>query len=287
MQKKGLGRGLSALIPDIDEPKELSPNLVDTHRISPNPRQPRHAFNESQIEELAASIKEKGVIQPLLVRRNGDGYELIAGERRLRASIKAGIRQVPVSVLEANDTEALQIALIENIQRENLNPIDESLAYQRLQEEFGLSQDEIATRVGKSRPAVANSLRLALLPAEVRREVASGRLPAGQARALLGLEQERLILTAAREVLSKNLSTRATERLVRRLKSPKSGSRQGATVEPNLVSLIDDLQRWLGTKVRLSHGIKSGKGKIEIEYYSTEDFNRIIGKMTAGRQNPV
>jgi len=287
MQKKGLGRGLSALIPDIEDARDASPNLVETDRILPNPRQPRRTFNETQIEELASSIKENGVIQPLLVRRNGSGYELIAGERRLRAAVKAGVRQVPVNILEATDTESLQLALIENIQREDLNPMDESHAYQRLQEEFSLSQEEIAAKVGKSRPAVANSLRLALLPAEVQREVVSGRLPAGQARALLGLEQESLILAAAREVLSRTLTTRETENLVRRLKSPKRTPRHGVAEDPNLMSLVDEVQRWLGTRVRLQHRAKSGKGKIEIEYYSTEDFDRIIGKLMASRGTQV
>lgn len=285
MQKKGLGRGLSALIPDIDEPTGNPPNLVEIDTIAPNPRQPRRTFNEAQIDELASSIREKGVIQPLLVRRNAHGYELIAGERRLRASIKAGIHRVPIAILEATDSESLQLALVENLQREDLNPIDESLAYQRLKEEFGLSQEEIAIKVGKSRPAVANTLRLSLLPAEVQREVAAGRLPAGQARAILGLEHEPLIIAAAREILSKGLSTREAENLVKRLKSPKGRRGQGNGTDPHLISLIETLQRLLGTKVRLLHKTRSGKGKIEIEYYSAEDFERIIGKLTDGQQD--
>ena len=284
MQKKGLGKGLSALIPDIDEPTGNQPNLVEIGKIAPNPRQPRRTFNEAQIEELASSIREKGVIQPLLVRRNGDGYELIAGERRLRASIKAGIQRVPIAVLQATDTESLQLALVENLQREDLNPMDESSAYQRLQKEFELSQEEIATKVGKSRPAVANALRLSLLPAEVQREVAAGRLPAGQARAILGLEHEPLIIAAAREILSKGLSTREAEKMVKRLKSPRSRKGQGNGPDPHLVSLIESLQRLLGTKVRFLHRARSGKGKIEIEYYSKEDFERIIGKLTDNLQ---
>lgn len=285
MQKKGLGRGLSALIPDFDEPTGNPPNLVEIDTIAPNPRQPRRTFNEAQIDELASSIREKGVIQPLLVRRNTHGYELIAGERRLRASIKAGIHRVPIAILEATDSESLQLALVENLQREDLNPIDESLAYQRLKEEFGLSQEEIAIKVGKSRPAVANTLRLSLLPAEVQREVAAGRLPAGQARAILGLEHEPLIIAAAREILSKGLSTRETENLVKRLKSPRGRRGQGNGTDPHLISLIETLQRLLGTKVRLLHKTRSGKGKIEIEYYSAEDFERIIGKLTDGQQD--
>ena len=280
MQKKGLGKGLSALIPDVNKPSGSSSNLVEVDQITSNPRQPRRVFNEDQINELSLSIKEKGVIQPLLVRRSGNGYELIAGERRLRASIKAGIRQVPVTIIEASDTETLQLALIENLQREDLNPIDEYLAYKRLQEEFRLSQEEIATKVGKSRPAVANALRLALLPPEVQREVAAGKLPAGQARAILSLERAPLIIAAAREIMAKGLSTREAERLVRRLKLPGGRRTPARETDPNLESLIEGVQRWLGTKVRLLHRARSGKGKIEIEYYSTEDFDRIIRKLT-------
>ncbi len=285
MQKKGLGRGLSALIPDIDKPAGYQQYHVPVDQIAPNPRQPRHTFIEAQIDELASSIRENGVLQPLLVRRNEHGYELIAGERRLRASIKAGVQEVPVMILEVTDTEALQLALVENLQRENLNPIDESRAYQRLQEEFGLTQEEIAKKVGKSRPAVANSLRLSLLPPEIQQEVVAGRLPAGQARALLSLEKVPLIVAAAREVLSKGLSTRAAERLVRRLKSRQGRRAVGATMDPNLTSLIEGVQRWLGTKVRLLHRTKSGKGKIQIEYYSTEDFERIIRKLMESQQS--
>ena len=286
MQKKALGRGLSALIPDI-ETAGTSQLSVAVDRIAPNPRQPRRSFDEAQIDELAASIREKGVIQPLLVRRNEHGYELIAGGRRLRASVRAGLKEVPVIAIEVNDTESLQLALIENLQREDLNPIDESRAFQRLQEEFSLGQEEIATMVGKSRPAVANSIRLSLLPAEVQQEVSAGRLPAGQARALLGLESEPLIIAAARDVLSKGLSTRETERLVRRLKTPKWRKNGGSQLDPSLTPLIEGVQRWLGTKVRLLHRARSGKGKIEIEYYSTADFERIIRKLMDNRQSPA
>ena len=286
MQKKVLGRGLSALIPDMETttPSQL---VVEVERISPNPLQPRRSFDEEQIKELAESIRVQGVLQPLLVRRNEHGYELIAGERRLRASVRAGLKEVPVIVIEANSTESLQLALIENLQREDLNPMDESRAFQRLQEEFSLGQEQIAMMVGKSRPAVANSMRLGSLPAEVQKEVAGGRLPAGQARALLGLESESLIMSAAREVLSKGLSTRETERLVTRLKVPKWRKRGGTQLDPSLNPLIEGVQRWLGTKVRLLHRSRSGKGKIEIEYYSTADFERIIRKLMDNQQSPA
>jgi len=279
VQKKGLGKGLSALIPGI-ETREDSPYLqLETGRIFPNPVQPRHSFDEAQIDELAASIREKGILQPLLVRPRGDGYELIAGERRLRAAVKAGLKEVPVVIREVADHEALQLALVENLQREDLNPIEEARAYQRLQEEFGAGQEEIADRVGKSRSAVANTTRLLSLPQELQEEVARGRLQAGQARALLGLERDAAMLAAGREVITKGLSTREAERLVRRLKSRGRRRREGSVLDPDLRSLIERLQRWLGTKVRLAHHPRSGKGKIEVEYYSTSDFERVIRRM--------
>ncbi|MFQ5917913.1 MAG: ParB/RepB/Spo0J family partition protein, partial [Candidatus Binatia bacterium] len=246
MEKKGLGRGLSALIPDIKAPSDTE-HLVETNRISPNPFQPRRSLDEVKIDELTASIREKGVLEPLLVRPRQNGYELIAGGRRLRAAIKAGLDEVPIIVREATDAEVLQLALIENIQREDLNPIDEALAYRRLQEEFAWGQEEAASKVGKSRPAVANSIRLLLLPADVQQEVARGKLPVGQARALLGLESAAKIIAAAREVLAKGLSTRETERLVRQLKSGRRRRSERPQLDPNLISLMEGFQRWLGT----------------------------------------
>lgn len=279
MEKKGLGRGLSALIPRMEDSRESPPRQIGVDRISANPLQPRRLFDEAKIDELAASIRNSGIIQPLLVRRSGDGYELIAGERRLRAAVRAGLREVPVVVREASDHESLQLALIENLQRENLNPIEEATAYRRLQDDFALSQEEIAGRVGKSRPAIANSMRLLLLPKEVQQEVAQGRLPAGQARALLGLENEAMIVSAARMVVAKGLSTRATEVLVSRMKSARGKRRVKGIADPDLRSLVERLERWLGTKVRLFHRAESGRGKLEIEYYSLADFERVTQRM--------
>jgi len=279
MQKKGLGKGLGALIPDIDSTNDSPYLQVEVERIAPNPHQPRQSFDEAMINELAASVREKGIIQPLIVRRSGRGYELIAGERRLRAAVKAGLKELPVVVREASDDEALQLALIENIQREDLNPIEEASAYKRLQEEMNLSQEEIAQKVGKSRPTVANSMRLLSLPKEVQREIARGKLPVGQARALLSLEGETSILSAARLVIAKGLSTRETERLIKRLKMGRRGRREAPGSDPDLRSLVERLQRSLGTKVRLIQRAKAGRGKIEIEYYSTDDLERIIQVM--------
>src|SRR3990170_4699047 len=218
LQKMGLGKGLSALIPvATPQPVQASKNQgttseVEIDKISPSPFQPRRAFDEIKLQELAMSIRNQGIIQPLVVRPKGERFELIAGERRWRAAMKAGLDRVPVVVREASDHDALQLALIENLQREDLNPIEEATGYRRLQEEFTWSQEEVAEKVGKSRPTVANALRLLSLPSEVQQEVASGNLPAGQARALLGLQGEAVIMTAYREVIAKALSTRETEK---------------------------------------------------------------------------
>jgi len=272
-QKKGLGKGLGALIPAADSPTESSHFFLDVEKISPNALQPRRSFDELKIDQLAASIQDQGIIQPLLVRQTKDGYELIAGERRLRAAMKAGLNKVPVVVREASDHDSLQLALIENVQREDLNAIEEAQAYRRLQEEFQLGQEEIAEKVGKSRPAVANSLRLLQLPEEVQREVIEGRLSAGQAKALLSLERTALIVAAAREVIAKELSAREVEKLVRRLKGVRKTKRAGALLDPDLRSFTEKLQRCLGTKVRVVH--RGNRGKIEIDYYSLTDLERI------------
>jgi ParB family chromosome partitioning protein len=289
--KKGLGRGLGALIPGASEPRVETDGgalsfRVEVDRITPSPFQPRRTFDEAKIEELAASIRNQGIIQPLVVRRKGDGYELIAGERRWRAAMRAGLRQVPIVVRDASDHEALQLALIENLQREDLNPIEEANGYRRLQEEFQWSQEEMAEKVGKSRPAIANAMRLLSLPAEVQQEVSSGNLPAGQARALLGLHSEPLILSAYREVLAKGLSTRETEKLVRHLLLGRKRRRQVPLIDPDLRSIVEELQRLLGTRVRLLPKARSARGKIEIEYYSLPDLDRIIQTIKRNPQLP-
>ena len=292
LQKTGLGKGLSALIPvappqsvqntSRDDPK----TQVEIDKISPSPFQPRRAFDEIKLQELAMSIRNQGIIQPLVVRPKGERFELIAGERRWRAAMKAGLSTVPVVVRQASDRDALQLALIENLQREDLNPIEEATGYRRLQDEFTWSQEEVADKVGKSRPAVTNALRLLALPSEVQQEVASGNLPAGQARALLGLQSEAVIITAYREVLARALSTRETEKLVRNLKAGRRRRRESPAVDPDLRSLVEELQRALGTKIRVVPKARSSKGKIEIEYYSLPDLERIIGMITT-RSSPM
>lgn len=288
MQKKGLGRGLSALIPDAPAigKEEATYFQVDVERITPSAMQPRRAFDEAKIEELAASVREQGVIQPLIVRPKADRYELIAGERRWRAAMKAGLAEVPVIIRDASDNEALQLALIENLQREDLNPMEEARAYRRLQDEFQWGQEQMSEKVGKSRPAVANSMRLLSLPEEIQKEVAAGKLPAGQARALLGLQSEAMIIAACREVLAKDLSTRETEKLVRHLKSGRKRRRESVLTDPNLRAVVEELQRALGTKVRLLPRARSAKGKIEIEYYSSSELDRIVNMLAPGRSRP-
>lgn len=286
MQKKGLGRGLSALIPSVPEAQHIERRdqratlEVAVDRITPSPFQPRRTFDEAKIEELAASIRNQGIIQPLVVRPKGDGFELIAGERRWRAAIKAGLTRAPVVVREASDHEALQLALVENLQREDLNPIEEAAGYRRLQEEFHWSQEEMAEKVGKSRPAIANSLRLLALPSEVQQEVSAGNLPAGQARALLGLHTEALIVSACRDVIARGLSTRETEKMVRLLIMGRKRRRGVPLIDPDLKSIVENLQRALGTRVRLLPKARSSKGKIEIEYYTLSDLERIIQSIT-------
>lgn len=285
MQKKGLGRGLSALIPAVAEAKseplqENSPKQVAVDRITASPFQPRRSFDDAKIDELASSIRNQGIIQPLIVRPKNDGFELIAGERRWRAAMRAGFSQVPVVVRDASDHEAMQIALVENLQREDLNSIEEANGYRRLQEEFHWSQEEMAEKVGKSRPAIANSLRLLTLPSEVQQEVAAGNLPAGQARALLGLHTEPLIISACREVIAKGLSTRETEKMVRTLLVGRRRRRQAPLLDPDLKSVVEELQRTLGTRVRLVPKARTAKGKLEIEYYSAADLERIVETIT-------
>jgi ParB family chromosome partitioning protein len=282
MQKKGLGKGLSALIPVAEEPRRSEPLRVPVDRIHPSRLQPRRGFDTAAMEDLARSIREQGLLQPILVRRTGADYELIAGERRWRAAKAAGLFEVPVVLREASDGESLEIALVENLQREDLDPVEEAEAYRRLQEEFGWSQERIAERVGKSRPAIANALRLLSLPGEVQEEISAGRLGAGHARALLALEEASLILAAARKVITAGLSVRATERLVRSMARGRQRRRKrdASTLDPDLRSLLDSLQRRLGTKVRLRGG--TGGGRIEIDYYSTSDLDRILQKILGG-----
>ena len=278
LRRRGLGRGLGALIPGAPPtptpPSDAAPHTVNIDSISPNPFQPRQVFDETAIEELTASVKDKGLLQPLVVRRADGGFQLIAGERRYRAARRAGLRMVPVIIRDASDSEALELALIENLQRENLNPVEEARAYQRLTDEFGMSQEDIARRVSKSRSAVTNSMRLLQLPAEIIAQLESGALSAGHARSLLGLDTAQSQTAAAREVVDRRLSVRDTERLVRERATPPAPDVEQRAVEA-------DLGRVLGTRVRLRHN-KDGSGRIVIEYYSLDELNGLIERLSSG-----
>ncbi|MCY4486076.1 MAG: ParB/RepB/Spo0J family partition protein [Deltaproteobacteria bacterium] len=279
MQKPRLGRGLDALLPKStptvrESAPEPGPMTVHPSLIIPNPNQPRRIFDEARIDELARSIEDSGILQPLVVRTSSNGYELIAGERRLRAAQRLGLPEVPVIIHETVDPNTLLLALIENLQREDLNPIEEAAAFAELQEQFNLTQEQVAGKVGRSRSAVANSLRLLSLPDDIKQHVARGELPAGQARALLALENRAMLAAAVREVMAKDLSTRETEALVKRLKSEKRPKTEHR-LDPDLANLVETLQRRLGTRVRLMHRARDGKGKLEIEYYSQDDLGRI------------
>ena len=281
--RKALGRGLEALIPgagkspsapETVEQPAIPDQTVALDRISPNPRQPRVEFEEGPLEELAASIRVQGVIQPLLVRRLSTGdFELVAGERRLRAAERAGLSHVPVYVRELSDGESLELALVENLQRDDLSPLEEATAYQRLMNEFGLTQEEVAERVGKSRPTIANALRLLKLPEAIKRDLSRGKLTAGHARVLLSLEDEDSQMRAAKQIQARQLSVRDAEHLA----SAKKAATRPAPRDPNRSALERDLSSALGTRVRITP--KGRGGRIEIEFYSPEELQGLVDRI--------
>jgi ParB family transcriptional regulator, chromosome partitioning protein len=275
-KRKVLGKGLSALIPDAAVTASGGGgNLVSitVDEISPNRFQPRREFDDVKIEELAASIREKGIIQPLIVRETDEGYELIAGERRLRAAKLAGLASVPAVIRDVSDGEALELALIENIQRENLNPIEEAQAYQRLIEEFSLTQEEMGQKVGRDRTTITNSLRLLTLPQVVRNDLAAGNLSSGHGRALLALGDERQILIARERFIAKGMSVREAEAYVKRIKEGEGAQKEKPEIDPAIYDIEEDLTRTLGTKVRIVP--KGAGGSIVIEYYSEQELDRL------------
>lgn len=289
--KHGLGRGLSALIrdtpptaavPAATDPKD-SVLRVDLTRITPSPWQPRRHFDHEALQELAESIKTHGVIEPLIVRKVGDGYELIAGERRWRAAGEAGLAQVPVLVVEATDHGALELALIENLQREDLNAIEEAEGYRVLADKFGLTQDEIAQRVNKARASVANALRLLSLPDEVKKFISEGLLAPGHAKVLLGLSIAAEQCKVAERVIQDGMSVRDLERLVERMKRVPRAKRESRDDMPasHLTFLTDRLHQHFGTSVHiqpcrtLGNGRKA-KGQLAIDFYSNDDLDRIL-----------
>jgi ParB family chromosome partitioning protein len=280
MQKVALGKGLGALIPDLSvlddrERKALGIIEVELDKIIPNEYQPRKVFNDEKLKELAASIKEQGVIQPIIVHKAGSGYQLIAGERRWRASRLAGLKTIPALVKDATKRELLEMALIENIQREDLNPLEAAEAYRRLQDEFKLTQDDLAKRVGKERSTITNFLRLLGLPKEVKNELTAGSLSMGHAKALLSLDRARDQIHAAAMIVKKGLSVREAEALTARLKNPSKEKK--AKLSHELKSLEETLKKTLGTKVNITPTSKGGR--ITIEYYSNEELERILDKI--------
>ena len=286
VRKGGLGRGLSALIPETETPRDarIPVNEVPIGDVVPNPQQPRTVIDPTQLEELAASIRQYGIIQPLLVteEHGADGsttYQLIAGERRLRAAKAAGLETVPVTIRQTTPQELLEIAIVENVQRADLNPIEEALAYQRLIGEFGLTQREVAERVGKSRTAITNTLRLTELPADVRASIISGAISEGHGRALLGLPSEGERLAAWQIVVREGLNVRQTEQMVRegvkplrRKPEPKPEVRGPAAITQGFE---EALQRNLGTKVTLKRSAK-GRGTLTIHFYSDEELTGVL-----------
>jgi len=278
MNRKALGRGLGALL-SSDRAIDLGPepSEVDLDSIVPGPMQPRTHFDDASLESLADSIRTHGIVQPLLVRRRENGYELIAGERRWRAAKLAGLSRVPIIVKEVPDESLLEIALIENIQRENLNPIEEAQAYKKLIENVGLTQEALASRVGRDRSYITNYLRLLRLPEDLQQLVKEGRLSTGHARTILALTQPDLQRRVARQIIDGGLSVRATEQLVHKATEEKPAKTASVPhqVDPNIRAAETKLRRALGTQVKIIQLSGDGRGKVEISFFNSQDLDRI------------
>ncbi len=289
MNKKALGRGLNTLLPPRphapdpppESPAPAAPIELAIDQIKPNPFQPRKRFDEATLNELAQSIQADGIIQPLVVRKAGGSYQLIAGERRWRAARLAGLQAVPVHIHEIADERMLEVALIENIQREDLDPIESALAFQRLSAQLGLNQEEIGRRTGKDRATISNAIRLLQLPRDVQDLVAARQLSPGHARALLKLETSEMIRDMARKAIQNEWSVRQLEALTATRSTPEKPRMDAPakTPDPNVRAAIDDLERVLGTRVRIVEKAR-GKGRVEIEYYSQDDLDRIYSAIT-------
>ena len=282
--RKALGRGLEALIPSLSQTKEDKEAIINIslEDIKPNRYQTRFHFAEEKMIELANSIREKGVVQPILVSPRNGKYELVAGERRWRASQMAGLKEIPALVKKMPEREIFEISLIENIQREDLNPLEESEAYRRISEKFDLTQEELATRLGKTRSVIANTLRLLQLPDKIKKFVSSGMISSGHARAILSLKEEKDQEELAQRIITQKLSVRETEEIVHQYKPKilKGTSKAKRKENQDVVKLEEKLQYILGTKVKIKDNGK--KGKIEIFYYSLEDLERIMELLKAG-----
>ena len=277
-KKVALGKGLGALIPDI-RPEVEAPTdyfYCQINRIKPNRYQPRKHFQDKDLAALSDSIREQGIIQPLIIRRIEGGYELVAGERRLRAAKLAGYQEVPCVIKVLTESQLLEMSIVENIQRENLNPMEEADAYHRLMDEFSLTQEAVAVKVGKSRPAVANFLRLRQLPQSIKKSIIDGIVSMGHARALLGASTKAQQLAAWRSVIARELSVRETEALINRLKKGAGGKNNPKknSEDTYLNNVAEDLSRSFGTKVQIRR--RGQKGKVEIEFYSNDDLDRLL-----------
>jgi ParB family chromosome partitioning protein len=282
-KRQALGRGLGALIPMDREATAVRPDSqaqifqCPVDKLVPNAQQPRQSFSERKLGELTDSVRAKGVIHPLIVRVKNGGYQIITGERRWRAAKLAGLKSVPVIIKDVTDSDVLELALIENLQREDLNPLEEADAYRQLIEEHGLRQEDLAKRVGRQRSSVANTLRLLKLPEEVRRYLMTGQLSMGHARAILGVVGNQAQVQLARQVVKGGLSVRACEELVRRAPRPKGRAQKSQRkhrYSPQMYSLVESMQRHLGTKVDIHSGKKGGR--VVIHYYSAQELDRII-----------
>ena len=280
MARQSLGRGLSALLgDDTIRETETSTNEIDVDLIDPNPEQPRSRFTDSALDELAQSILANGIVQPIVVRRKGNRYEIVAGERRWRAAQRAGLRRIPAAVKDVSDDKLLELALIENIQREELNPVEEAAAYRKLIDNMGLTQEALAASVGKDRTLIATTLRLLKLPTDIQRLIEEGKLSAGHGRALLLTDDISVQRRVARSIIERSLSVREAERIVRNsgqqrrksiLKKPEAPAK-----DPNFAAAETKLRRRLGTAVNIVPNASGPGGRVEIEYYNQEDLDRI------------
>lgn len=284
MSRKGLGRGLGALIPEVEVNERDRDSILelDIREVHPNPHQPRKEFDQARLEELATSIKEHGIVQPIVVRPMGNGYEIVAGERRWRAAGLAGLSKLPALVREFSEAEAMEIALIENLQREDLNPLEEAEAYRVLMESFKLTQEELAQRLGKSRSQIANTLRLLQLSPLAREEVRAGRLTMGHAKVLLGVGDADQQAALAKRAVTEGLSVRQVEDLTRAAVSkPKVElSRSSHQMSPDLLEVESRLREWFGTPVKLN--VNGEKGRIEITFFGEEGLGRILDALGLG-----
>jgi ParB family chromosome partitioning protein len=274
INKRGLGKGLGALIPENEEKVQNAIIEIKITDVEPNDKQPRKAFDDEALTDLSESIKEHGVVQPIIVRKLGNSYQIIAGERRWRASRLAGKKTIPAIVKECSNLEVMELALIENLQREDLNSIEEALAYKSLIEEYNMTQEEISRQIGKSRPTIANSLRLLQLPRQIKNMIAEGKITQGHARALLVIEGEKKQLEMAERIINQQLNVRQIEKLAKETKRKDKTIIPSDKYQIEIMQLEERLKTVLGTKVTIHH--KNDKGKIEIDYYSNEELDRIL-----------